>query len=746
VSVISYSFLIMLEFYSILKMSKVGDEKIDPLVRFFGDERRAVALRWAVAVDIPHQESSEGVAKNIIPSVLASDPVREAIDRAVSENEAQSDSGASVVPTVAEAEASAERMLRRIASRGVVRYVERIMAFLVGLVVRRLFTFLHVNPEGVKTLRNLLKERKEGGRDKSGKKSVVVFLPTHRSYMDFLIIPFVCFVNSLPLPHIAAGEDFLNIAGVNWLFRRSGAFFLRRTFGGDYLYASLFKEYTRQLALSGESVMFFVEGTRSRSGRQLHPKMGMVSIVYDLYAQGLVDDIYFIPMSICYERVMEDALYVREMVGKSKIRESLSALVRGALSIFNRKLGRVHVHISKPVSANEVAAKLSGGEMPTQSMKKELVGTSSYHVGRVLENTCACTSTCLVSLSVLALNLRESLKKGDQREGLGLAEAMQSLNLSAYRTMRKSEVDDFINWLRGIAIERGCLVQTAGKQTLEEVMEIFDGSVLKYSSSEEVQIDGGEGDTWKKSLLLLGLYGGQLLNWLGSEAIVMCALTKDVEDGKVMTMEKLLSRSVWYRKLMRREFAAVKAFDDIPVNDDEINKSWGRSSANDDDDLDDDHLATLLRAVRNLRQGGLITFDGSDTVAPTTRTKIGLVETSKWSRYAWTLRAILNPFALGYGIAIQTVINDCSNDTGVTSSELFGKIKAITIDEGGLNCRTSAESLRNAVGGLQDIGLLVKVEPENRSSKLKLNRESECVQDGSITMRIRELISFATTS
>jgi len=107
----------------------------------------------------------------------------------------------------------------------------------------------------------------------------LVLLPNHRSYMDFMIISYIFFEYDLPLPHIAAGEDFLNVMFVNWIFRRSGAFFLRRSFKGDILYSALFSEYVHRLVLDWSPIEFFIEGTRSRTGKSLHPKFGLLSMV-----------------------------------------------------------------------------------------------------------------------------------------------------------------------------------------------------------------------------------------------------------------------------------------------------------------------------------------------------------------------------------------------------------------------------------------------------------------------------------
>lgn len=77
----------------------------------------------------------------------------------------------------------------------------------------------------------------------ANRKGPIIFCPTHRSYVDFMILSVVLFFYNMEVPHICAGEDFLGIAGVVHLLRASGAFFMRRTFRGDPLYKAVFHEY-----------------------------------------------------------------------------------------------------------------------------------------------------------------------------------------------------------------------------------------------------------------------------------------------------------------------------------------------------------------------------------------------------------------------------------------------------------------------------------------------------------------------
>ena len=180
----------------------------------------------------------------------------------------------------------------------------------------------------------------------------IIFIPTHRSYVDFLIISYICFVCGLPIPHIAAGEDFLGILLVRYLFRRSGAFFIRRQLQNDTLYTTILHTYMCQLLKDRQSIEFFIEGTRSRSGKMLQPKQGMLSMLTDAYLDGNIPDAYIVPIAINYEKVMEGGLYSNELLGENKIRESLRSLLRSS-HVLTGNFGAIHVSMGQPISLAE---------------------------------------------------------------------------------------------------------------------------------------------------------------------------------------------------------------------------------------------------------------------------------------------------------------------------------------------------------------------------------------------------------
>jgi len=184
------------------------------------------------------------------------------------------------------------------------------------------------------------------------RKGPIVFCPTHRSYIDFLLISLVLYYYKMEVPHICAGEDFLNIMFVNQLLRSAGAFFMRRTFKGDDLYKVIFKEYVTLLASDNHNLEFFIEGTRSRTNKILSPKYGFISILTGAYYKKRVKDLTFIPVTINYTRTLEGETFPFELTGDEKVKESLGRLIK-AVQIFSMNLGTIYLDFCDPISLND---------------------------------------------------------------------------------------------------------------------------------------------------------------------------------------------------------------------------------------------------------------------------------------------------------------------------------------------------------------------------------------------------------
>ncbi|MBP1687652.1 MAG: Glycerol-3-phosphate O-acyltransferase [Deltaproteobacteria bacterium] len=176
----------------------------------------------------------------------------------------------------------------------------------------------------------------------------VVLVPCHRSHFDYLILSYLFHANYLSPPHIAAGIN-MSFWPLGPLFRGAGAYFIRRSFEGNELYKCVFRNYLTYLIREGYTQEFFIEGGRSRTGKILTPKLGMLSAIVNAFIAGVRRDLYLVPVSIYYERVVEEEVYQRELGGAEKEKESFWALLK-ARTVLRKKYGTVHVAFADPIS------------------------------------------------------------------------------------------------------------------------------------------------------------------------------------------------------------------------------------------------------------------------------------------------------------------------------------------------------------------------------------------------------------
>lgn len=187
------------------------------------------------------------------------------------------------------------------------------------------------------------------------KKHPVVLVPCHRSHFDYLVLSYLFHMRYVSPPHIAAGIN-LSFWPLGPLFRGAGAYFIRRTFEGDELYKAVFRQYLTFLIREGYTQEFFIEGGRSRTGKVLPPKLGVLSAIVEAFTRGVRRDLYFVPVSIHYGRVVEEDAYRSELRGAEKQPESLKGLLQ-ARRVLRRRHGTVYVSFAKPISLNEALGK-----------------------------------------------------------------------------------------------------------------------------------------------------------------------------------------------------------------------------------------------------------------------------------------------------------------------------------------------------------------------------------------------------
>jgi glycerol-3-phosphate O-acyltransferase len=205
---------------------------------------------------------------------------------------------------------------------------------------------------------------------RASRKGPLILAPCHKSHLDYLILPYVFFNNNMPCPLIAAGKN-LSFWPLGPIFRGGGAFFLRRSFKGEILYPKIFNAYLQKILNEGFHVKFFIEGGRSRTGKVLMPKIGFLSLLVEAYQNNRWDDMYFAPIYVGYDRVLEEKAYIHELEGGKKTPENLLNIIR-ARKFLKRKYGKIYVNFHEPISLRDYLSRFSQpfSEMPRPEQKE----------------------------------------------------------------------------------------------------------------------------------------------------------------------------------------------------------------------------------------------------------------------------------------------------------------------------------------------------------------------------------------
>lgn len=249
----------------------------------------------------------------------------------------------------------------------------------------------------------------------------IIYVPCHRSHVDYLLLSYVIYKRGLRVPLVAAGEN-LNIPVVGEILRNGGAFFMRRSFKGNALYSTVFKEYVHTLMQRAVPIEYFIEGGRSRSGRLLPPKLGMLAMTVNSYLRENAKPVVFIPTYISYERIMEGATYVGELKGKPKESENLLNLAKTAKKI-ERIFGTVHLSFGEPLHIEHFMNKfdVKAGDNSDENTQKTHAMITNIAV-KIMQNINK--SAVINPVSLLALVILST-----QKSALGETQAIEQIAL-----------------------------------------------------------------------------------------------------------------------------------------------------------------------------------------------------------------------------------------------------------------------------------------------------------------------------
>lgn len=287
-----------------------------------------------------------------------------------------------------------DRYLREIAATHS-PYVIDIIANGIHKLYRQGYGEIHYSDEQVRKVAEL------------GNTHPLVFLPSHRSNLDRLSLQFMLWENDLPPNHTAGGIN-LNFFPIGPLLRRTGVFFIRRAFRDNEIYKTVLKAYLDFLVEKRFPLEWYMEGGRSRSGRLMKPRFGLLHYVVDAYKRGKADDIQLIPVSIAYDQIQDVPDYAREAQGKSKEEESIGWLVKAVRSL-RRRYGDIYIRIGEPVSISSVIEGIEDDAEDSIGLQK-LAFEVMYRIGRVTP----VTPTALVCVALLA-------ERGEARTAAELA-------------------------------------------------------------------------------------------------------------------------------------------------------------------------------------------------------------------------------------------------------------------------------------------------------------------------------------
>ncbi len=329
-------------------------------------------------------------ARRVVDEITRTPPFVEEV-RAIAEHER-------LPPPVAMSRARG--MLMKMAADFRFGSLER-FTFVLGVLFHRLFTGVVVDEEGLNEIRE------------AARAAPIVLIPAHRSHMDYLLYSLVLYWNGLIPPHITAGDN-LSFWPMGPIFRRSGAFFIRRSGRGLPLYQAVLRHYVRKLLKEGYWVEFFIEGTRSRSGKTGSPKYGMLSMIVDAVASGAAPNAQLLPCAVTYEKVIEQKSYHSEALGREKSRESLSSLAASA-KVLGSRYGKVYVEFDHPLNLRDYLAH-EGVPVPLpvgESVPREVIHRLAHALVNRINYCLKVTTHHLVAFALLSHG-----KRGIEREAL----------------------------------------------------------------------------------------------------------------------------------------------------------------------------------------------------------------------------------------------------------------------------------------------------------------------------------------
>jgi len=356
-----------------------------------------------------------------------------------------------------------------------------------------------------------------------GNSNPVVFLPSHRSNLDRLSLQFMLWESDLPPNHTAGGIN-LDFFPIGPLLRRTGLFFIRRSFRDNHLYKLVLKAYIDFLIEKRFPMEWYMEGGRSRSGRLGPPRFGLLHYIVDSLRSGKAEDIQLVPVSIAYDQIQDVPDYASEAQGRGKEEESIGWLFRTVRSL-RRRYGDIYIRMGEPVSVASVLDSIDESEEGEEASigLQKLAFEVMYRIARVTP----ITPTAVISIGLLAA-------RGGARTADQLAEASsQMMDFITVRRLPLTEEVDFAESKAATAI-------------LDSLAEHSNVSSHEAVGRRVYWLD----DT---QMIRLSYYRNVIVHFFLERAIAEMALTSLIDDDE-RSPDLARRRMLDLRDLLKFEF------------------------------------------------------------------------------------------------------------------------------------------------------------------------------------------------
>ena len=289
----------------------------------------------------------------------------------------------------------------------------------------------------------------------------VAFLPSHRSNMDRLSLQFLLWENDHPPNHTAGGIN-MNFFPAGPIIRRAGVFFIRRSFRDNPVYKYVLRSYIGYLVEKRFPLEWYIEGGRSRTGKMLAPRYGLLGYVADALQAGKAEDVYLIPVAIGYDQIFEAAAYAAEQRGAAKQKENL-AWMTASIRRLRKRHGAIHLRFGEPLSLRESLGRPAPGPARNLAVRK-----TAFEVCVRINRVTPVTPASLVTGMLLAAG-----GEGLSREGLTYALAELAEDAAARRLPATEPLADLLTD-RGLDRALGILAEHG----LAETRPVPDGPVI----------------------------------------------------------------------------------------------------------------------------------------------------------------------------------------------------------------------------------------------------------------------------